>query len=92
MADEQPIPGTLHLVDVDGTLAAHHGHGKNNDVVLVPTPTQDPEDPLNWTKGRKILSLVCMSVYMAATGISASLMYSIIVPVSRDTGLSISGM
>lgn len=92
MSDQQAIPGTVHLVDMDGSFQAKHAGGNLHDIVLVPTPSNDPDDPLNWSKGRKILSVVCMSVYMIATGIAASLMYSIIVPVSRDTGLSVAGM
>ncbi|KAI2842545.1 hypothetical protein CBS76997_7646 [Aspergillus niger] len=32
-------------------------------VVLVPQPSQDPEDPLNWAKGRKLrnLTILCMA-------------------------------
>lgn len=86
-----PVPGTIHLVDVQHTLGLKHASGTNKDVVLVPRPTNDPEDPLNWTKRRKLLSVFSMSVYMLMTGISSSLMYSIIVPVSRDTGLSVAG-
>ncbi|KAH6628974.1 serine/threonine kinase 16 [Boeremia exigua] len=92
MSDQQAIPGTVHLVDIDGSFQAKHAGGNLRDIVLVPAPSNDPDDPLNWSKGRKLLSVVCMSMYMIATGIASSLMYSIIVPVSKDTGLSIAAL
>lgn len=92
MSEQQSVPGTVHLVDQDGSFDVKHGEGNLRDIVLVPTPSSDPDDPLNWSKRRKILSVVCMSVYMVATGIASALMYSIIVPVSKDTGLSVAGI
>ncbi|KAI5278962.1 hypothetical protein KEM52_004554, partial [Ascosphaera acerosa] len=46
------VPGTLHLVDVDGVMDVKHGSG-DSDVVLVPQPSNDPNDPLNWGTLRK---------------------------------------
>jgi hypothetical protein len=91
MSEQHAVPGTVLLVDTSHASTIAHAGGNNDDVVLIPTPTDDPDDPLNWKKSRKILSVVCMSVYMIATGIAASLMYSIIVPVSQATGLSVAG-
>ena len=85
------IPGTVHLVDLPNTFAAKHAGGALKDVVLVPAPSSDPDDPLNWTKSRKTLSTVSMCVFVMATGLAASCVYSIIVPISADTGLSING-
>lgn len=41
------VPGTVHLVDLEGTLSAKHAKGGGRDIVLVPTPSNDPDDPLN---------------------------------------------
>lgn len=54
------IPGTLHLVDLDGTVRTAHAKGKQDDVVLVPTPSKDPNDPLNWSPRRKMLFVFCL--------------------------------
>ncbi|KAI1621366.1 major facilitator superfamily domain-containing protein [Exophiala viscosa] len=49
----------------------------NKGVVLIPQPTADPEDPLNWSRLKKTLILVviainaCTADYSAATGASA---------------------
>lgn len=38
-AEEVPIPGTVHLIDLEGTMQATHGSGENKDLILIPTPT-----------------------------------------------------
>jgi len=41
-----PIPGTIHLVDLEGTMTAKHAKGARRDIVLVPAPSSDPDDPV----------------------------------------------
>ncbi|KIV92420.1 hypothetical protein PV10_03720 [Exophiala mesophila] len=84
------VPGTVHLVDLDGTVHAAHAKGKQNDVVLVPTPSKDPDDPLNWSPRRKLLFVFCLCTYILVVGIPTAAIYSILVPISVDSGLSIS--
>lgn len=38
-AEEVPIPGTVHLIDLEGTMQATHGSGENRDTILIPAPT-----------------------------------------------------
>jgi hypothetical protein len=47
--DEQHahIPGTVHIVDLEGTMRGRHARGVMKDIVLVPAPSNDPDDPLN---------------------------------------------
>ncbi|KAL8280315.1 hypothetical protein RQP46_007232 [Phenoliferia psychrophenolica] len=53
------VPGTaliddrtqLFSADVVGNLK--HGTGRNSHVVLVPQPSDDPRDPLNWPRWKK---------------------------------------
>lgn len=33
------IPGTVHLVDLDGTLRTRHADTGDRDIVLIPTPS-----------------------------------------------------
>jgi hypothetical protein len=43
-----PVPGTVHLVDLDGTMQAQHARGAGKrDIVLVPAPSTDPDDPVS---------------------------------------------
>ncbi|RAO73917.1 uncharacterized protein BHQ10_009929 [Talaromyces amestolkiae] len=87
MSDEIDIPGTVHLVDVDHTMQTRHA-SKNQDIVLDPTPSSDPNDPLNWSPRRKLLSLICQNLYTWFTGIAVSTVYSVLVPLSEATGVS----
>lgn len=57
--DESQVPGTVQLIDIDEHLATRHARGQK-DIILVPTPSADPEDPLNWSPGRKRLALACV--------------------------------
>jgi len=60
MIDETAVPGTVHLVDLEGVLANHLG---NRDIVLVPKPSDDREDPLNWSRARKMVCVFCNLTY-----------------------------
>jgi hypothetical protein len=86
---EPSIPGTVHLVDLDGTMRTKHAQGGQRDVVLVPTPSHDPEDPLNWTPRRKALSMACMGVYTLMVGIASAAIYSILQPIAEETNLTL---
>lgn len=79
--DETAVPGTVHLIDIDGNVRGKHASGRNTDgmyhvhspiqrcrnwwslVVLVPAPSNDPDDPLNWSPRRKLISTLALSTY-----------------------------
>ncbi|KAJ4347739.1 hypothetical protein N0V95_005141 [Ascochyta clinopodiicola] len=82
------IPGTIQLVDIDHTVGTRHAG--NGDIVLQPTPSNDPDDPLNWTPRRKLLALICPNLYVWMCGIAQSTIYSVIVPLSESNGISVS--
>lgn len=84
--DEDHVPGTVYLVDVAGTSAVHDASRK--DIVLVPRPSLDPEDPLNWSHRRKILAVSMAYLYVFGTGIATSLQYSVLANITADTGIS----
>lgn len=65
MDSDRSVPGTVHLVDLEGVLNAMHASGSHTDIVLVPSPSTDPDDPLNWSVRRKLLSTACVCVYVA---------------------------
>jgi hypothetical protein len=58
--DESQIPGTVKLVDLDHTETSTLHTGKQSDIILVPTPSRDANDPLNWSPARKRLHLICL--------------------------------
>lgn len=92
MAENSFVPGTIHLVDIQGTLRAKHASGGQNDVVLIPAPSDDPDDPLNWSAKRKLLSTVSIAIYTFAIGTSSAAIYSILEPIENDTGLTLNDL
>ncbi|KAH7028154.1 major facilitator superfamily domain-containing protein [Microdochium trichocladiopsis] len=87
---ELQIPGTVYLVDVaqdESNIHARHD-GSHQDIVLVPQPSSDPEDPLNWTYRRKLLAVSMGYLYVLGTGIATSLQYSVLANITADTGIS----
>lgn len=52
---ELAVPGTVHLVDLEGTLnfkKEKHFHSSHN-IILQPQPSRNPNDPLRWSKSKK---------------------------------------
>lgn len=88
--DTRAVPGTIHLVDLEGVMKGQHASASRlQDVVLVPSPSSDPDDPLNWSPKRKMLSTACMSMYTLMVGIASAAVYSVLEPISEDTGLTV---
>ncbi|CAG9947362.1 unnamed protein product [Clonostachys rosea f. rosea IK726] len=54
------VPGTVILDDNTSNLAAavHNFKHGNGGVILVPQPSEDPNDPLNWSYGKKMASFI----------------------------------
>ncbi|CAI5760225.1 unnamed protein product [Candida verbasci] len=62
------VHGTVYLVDVIGTMNVKKEDG--NDIILQPQPTNDPNDPLTWSKTKKHLQFAIVWVWaflLAAT-------------------------
>ncbi|KAL2883489.1 hypothetical protein SGCOL_001172 [Colletotrichum sp. CLE4] len=84
-------PGTTRLIDVDGSVISKHASGSDEaDIVLIPRPSEDPEDPLNWNKKRKWLATSCVLMYTVMIAIPSSAVYSVVTPIRKATGLSLS--
>ncbi|EMC93683.1 hypothetical protein BAUCODRAFT_76266 [Baudoinia panamericana UAMH 10762] len=69
------VPGTARLVDrVDTTEAGpdgrplKHGKGRNAHIVLVPQPSDSPNDPLNWPQWKKEMTYLAICVSTALGG------------------------
>ncbi|EFY96646.1 MFS transporter [Metarhizium robertsii] len=77
------VPGTVHLVDLRGAAA-----GEAGIVELVPKPSADPEDPLNWSRLRKHKVVAMVLIYTLGIGIPTSLQYSVLSDITEDTGIS----
>ena len=108
MSEEKLVPGTVHLVDIEGTIRAKHALRGQNDVVLIPAPSDDPDDPLNWSARRKLLSTASISMYVYhrllnyiltllnsytfAIGVTSAAIYSILEPIEKNTGLTLNDL
>jgi hypothetical protein len=65
------VPGTALLTDVVGTTdtsVLRHDKGRNADVLLVPQPSNSPNDPLNWPLWKKDLMLFLICIDTAVVG------------------------
>lgn len=83
-------PGTVRLIDTTGHQTSKHAEGKGQqDVILVPHPSEDPEDPLNWTFKRKLLATSCIVVYTIAAAYPSSAVYSVVTPIRKGTSLTL---
>ena len=82
------VPGTVYLVDVAGQATSALHDVSHGDIVLVPRPSSDPNDPLNWTNRRKLLAVSMAYLYVLGTGIATSLQYSVLADITADTGIS----
>ncbi|OJJ46246.1 hypothetical protein ASPZODRAFT_152435 [Penicilliopsis zonata CBS 506.65] len=88
-ADSSAIPGTITLVDINHVLTARHLDHGDHDIILVPAPSDDPEDPLNWSPRRKLMSTISVNVYTLFNGIACSVVYSVLTSLSDASGVSV---
>ncbi|KAK8205637.1 hypothetical protein M8818_004813 [Zalaria obscura] len=78
------VPGTVLLDDENTqveeiTGALKHGTGRNSHIVLSPQPSEDPNDPLNWSAWKKevIIIILCFGAMLnAGTNVSFHNRYS----------------
>ncbi|KAK2627796.1 hypothetical protein QTJ16_002442 [Diplocarpon rosae] len=89
--EDKSAPGTLQLIDPTGELRVKHSDTAH-DVVLIPMPSDDPEDPLNWSKRRKLLHTSCMVIYTVMMVFPSSAVYSVTTPISKATALKVSDL
>lgn len=73
MEKPKQVVGTVQLID----------HG---EVVLVPTPTTDPRDPLNLPNWRKILIITNVSIFAATATLMASSFGAILPVIYQEYG------
>ncbi|RSL87237.1 hypothetical protein CDV31_016287 [Fusarium ambrosium] len=85
------VPGTVQLVDLEGRCGVAHAEDQR-DVVLIPAPSNNPDDPLNWSPARKRVFLACICIYCCGIGIPSAAIYSILVPISADSGLTMDAL
>lgn len=78
------VPGTVLLDEISAhveaeTLNLKHGTGTESHIILAPQPSEDPNDPLNWSKTKKdvVLAVLCFgAIINAATQVKICLLFS----------------
>jgi MFS family permease len=81
------IPGTVHLVDLAGTLKVKHQDGGDKAIVLLPQPTTEYDDPLNWIKRRKLQSALMGLLAVFSADIMTTLLSAALLDMEADTGI-----
>jgi hypothetical protein len=83
---EQP-PGTRLLVDSQKFVS--ESHQEHPEILLIPRPSNDPDDPLNWSPLRKYTGtgIVCLwTLMLGAATLSPGVTYGAVI---MDLGFSI---
>ncbi|KAM0326725.1 hypothetical protein ACHAQA_006598 [Verticillium albo-atrum] len=70
------------LVDIGGASIGR--------VVLQPHPSADPNDPLNWSAGRKRLAIGMVYLYTFGIGIATAVQYSVLTQIAEAQDLHVS--
>lgn len=81
LIDVEVVPGDAKLVE-----------GQEREVVLLPKPSKDPEDPLNWTRPRKWLATACVIIVTIGIGIPSAAIYSVLPNIAEERDLSLADL
>ncbi|SCU79777.1 LAME_0B00320g1_1 [Lachancea meyersii CBS 8951] len=84
--DYEAIPGDSHLVNFG------EKNGEQGKVVLNPTPSDDPDDPLNWSPRRKWTAVACVLVYTLCACIPTAAIYSVLPNIEEKTNITLSDL
>lgn len=65
IVENEFVPGTAHLVDLEGKLnVKKNAQGKESgEIVLIPQPSSNPRDPLNWSPQRKKFHYILLLIW-----------------------------
>lgn len=79
------VPGTVFLDSHTNTAELElsglkKGSGKNSEVILVPQPSNDPNDPLNWPLWQRdcVLLLYCFCTVCVTGGSVSTILFSML--------------
>ncbi|KAJ5678735.1 hypothetical protein N7462_006979 [Penicillium macrosclerotiorum] len=69
--------------------ASGHRERARDQIVLFPTPSADPNDPLNWSKARKILNYTLVSFFVLWTFVQLDIGFTAWGPLETELGFSV---
>jgi MFS family permease len=90
------VPGTVILNEESAhsetvTAVLKHGTGKDANIILAPQPSDDPNDPLNWSTTKKLIIMLIISfgtiIYASTFG---PLLNAGLFTISADLGVPLS--
>ncbi|KAJ9628837.1 hypothetical protein H2203_002740 [Taxawa tesnikishii (nom. ined.)] len=84
--DQNDLPPELHDVP---TERLKHGTGKYSHILLVPQPSDSPNDPLNWPLWKKDLILFIVGFVSSVVGAYGPMLGPGFVSISQELGISI---
>ncbi|KAL4963617.1 major facilitator superfamily domain-containing protein [Aspergillus stella-maris] len=85
-----PVPGTVRLIDSSGHAPVKHD--AKQDIVLIPQPSSDPNDPLNWSWRRKTHNRV-WQVLWTFIGVAITCALAPVYPdIQEDTGIPLANI
>ncbi|KAF2276286.1 MFS general substrate transporter [Westerdykella ornata] len=87
MHDQSDLPPDLHGLP---TEQLKHGTGRHSHIILVPQPSDDPNDPLNWPLWKKDMILFIVGMSAAVVGAYGPMLGPGFIPVSKELNISIS--
>lgn len=101
--NQAEVPGTCLLTDDPNRKAAElykgvdisklkHGTGKYSDIILVPQPSDDPNDPLNWPKWKKHSTFFVLTFGTVLCGALGPLVSADMVNLAAEFDVSLQAM
>ncbi|KAB2569420.1 putative MFS-type transporter [Lasiodiplodia theobromae] len=86
MNDQSDLPPELQDIPADHLK---HGKGKHSHILLVPQPSDSPNDPLNWPLWKKDVILLIVGFAAAVVGAYGPMLGPGFVPISKQLGISV---
>ncbi|KAH8703437.1 serine/threonine kinase 16 [Talaromyces proteolyticus] len=87
VSDQDDLPPEYSLVPRD---QLKHGKGRFSSVILVPQPSDDPNDPLNWPQWRKESVLLIIGLAAGVAGSYGPMLSPGFVEIAKELGISVS--
>lgn len=89
---ELPVPGTVHQVDSKNQLQGVRRSEHQQDIILLPPPSDHPDDPLNWSKWRKWATVVGHNIYTFGTVCMVSAYTPANLQIEATTGIPVANI
>ncbi|KLO08371.1 putative cycloheximide resistance protein [Schizopora paradoxa] len=87
--NDDPNAAALRTYEGLDLSGLKHGHGKYAHIVLVPQPSDDPNDPLNWPRWRKHIVFIVLAYGTLLCGAMGPLVTADIVNIKSELGRSV---